>query len=191
MRDISTIIAGDSLDFASDVPGYPATDGWTLKYVLVPRFSTPAQSPITLTAATYETTRYRVQVDPTVTEDWTPGIYTWSNYVEQAGQRITREYGSELTVAANPATMAAGTDQRSDAVKALASAKAALTAYTANNGAVQEYAINGRRMTFRSADDITALIKHLQGEVVREQRAAAHLAGQANPSRFGVRLARV
>lgn len=191
MQGITKLIAGDSLDFATTVAEYPATDGWVLKYVLVPRFTTPAQAAITLTATTYETSRYRVQVTPATTADWEPGAYSWSSYVEQTGKRVTLEQGAELTVAPDPTTMAVGTDLRSDAAKALASAEAALVSYTASNGAVQEYAINGRRMTFRSADDITALIKHLQGKVVREQRAAAHLAGHANPSRFGVRLARV
>jgi hypothetical protein len=64
MQGITKLIAGDSLDFTTSVASYPATDGWTLKYVLAPRFTTPAQSPITLTAATYEVTGYRVQVGP-------------------------------------------------------------------------------------------------------------------------------
>ena len=191
MQGITELVAGDSLDFATTVAEYPATDGWALKYVLVPRFTTPAQAAITLTATTYETSRYRVQVTPATTADWEPGAYSWSSYVEQTGQRITLEQGAELTVAPDPTTMAAGTDLRSDNVKALASAKAALVAYTASNGAVEEYAINGRRMKFRAAGDIVALISHLQGEVLREKRAAASVAGLPNPSRFGVRLARV
>lgn len=190
MQGITKLIAGDSLDFNTEVADYPATDGWTLKYRLTPRFTTPAQAAITLTAATYQTTGYRVQAGPSETA-WEAGVYSWASWVEKTGSRVTLEQGAELTVAPDPTTMAVGTDQRSDAVKALASAKAALTAYTASNGAVEEYAINGRRMRFRAAGDIVALISHLQGEVLREQRAAAHLAGQANPSRFGVRLARV
>ena len=190
MQGISKLIAGDSLDFTTEVADYPATDGWTLKYRLTPRFTTPAQAAITLTAATYQTTGYRVQAGPSETA-WEPGAYSYVSWVEKTGSRVTVERGGELTVAPDSATMAVGTDQRSDAVKALASAKAALTAYTASNGAVEEYAINGRRMRFRAAGDIVALISHLQGEVLREQRTAAHLAGQANPSRFGVRLARV
>lgn len=191
MQGITKLIAGDSLDFATDVAAYPATDGWVLSYVLVPRFTSPAQAAITLTATTYEVSRYRVQVDADDTADWAAGAYSWASFVSQTGQRITLEQGGELTIAPNPASMAAGTDLRSDAVKALAAAKAALAAFTSSNGAVEEYTINGRRMKFRAAADIVALISHLQGEVVREQRAAAIAAGLANPSRLGVRLARV
>lgn len=191
MQGISKLIAGDSLDFTTTVAAYPATAGWTLKYVLVPRFTSPSRAAITLTATTHDVTAYRVQVGPSITAPWAAGAYSWSSYVEQSGQRVTLEQGQELTVAPDPATMAAGTDLRSDNVKALAGAKAALAGFTASNGAVEEYAINGRRMKFRAAADIVALISHLQGEVLREQRKAAADAGQASPGRFGVRLARV
>lgn len=190
MQGITKLIAGDSLDFTTEVADYPATDGWTLKYRLTPRFTTPAQAAITLTATTYQTTGYRVQAGPSET-GWEAGAYSWASWVEKSGARVTLEQGAELTVAPDPTAMAAGTDLRSDAVKALAAAKGALAAFTASNGAVEEYTINGRRMKFRAAADIVALISHLQGEVVREQRAAAIAAGQANPGRFGVRLARV
>jgi hypothetical protein len=33
---LSTLIVGDTLDFTDQVPLYPATDGWTLKYRLIP-----------------------------------------------------------------------------------------------------------------------------------------------------------
>lgn len=191
MQGITKLIAGDSLDFTTSVASYPATDGWALKYVLAPRFTTPAQSPITLTAATYEVTGYRVQVGPSITATWQPGAYSWASYVEKTGARVTLEQGGELTVAPDPATLAAGADLRSDAAKALANARAALVTYTASNGTVEEYAINGRRMRFRSAADIVQIINHLQVEVLREQRAAAAAAGGPNISRFGVRLSRV
>jgi len=191
MQGITKLIAGDSLDFTTSVASYPATDGWALVYVLVPRFTAPVQAPITLTASTFETSSYRVQVGPSITATWSPGVYSWSSYVTKTGSRVTLEQGSELTVAPDPATMAAGTDLRSDSAKALANAKAALATYTASNGAVEEYAINGRRMRFRAAADIVALISHLQAEVLREQRTQAVAAGFSNPSRFGVRLQRV
>jgi hypothetical protein len=43
-------VAGDTLDMQVTVPDYPSTDGWTLKYRLTPRFSTPTQAPIDITA---------------------------------------------------------------------------------------------------------------------------------------------
>jgi hypothetical protein len=56
------LIGGDTLDFTDSVPEYPASDGWTLKYRLTPRFASPVQAPITITASTFEVTDYRTQV---------------------------------------------------------------------------------------------------------------------------------
>lgn len=191
MQGISKLIAGDSLDFTTSVADYPATDGWTLSYRLIPRFSSPMQAPITITATTYETSSYRVQVGPSTTADWAPGAYSWASFVEQTGQRITLEQGGELTVAPDPGTAAQGTDVRSDSQRALDNARTALATYTQSNGNVAEYEIAGRRMRFSSAADIVKLINHLQGEVTRERRAASIAAGLGNPSRIGVRLTRV
>lgn len=189
MQGISKLISGDSLDFATTVDKYPATDGWVLKYVLVPRFTTPTQAAITLTAATYQTSRYRVQVTPSETAAWQPGAYSWASYVEQAGQRITLEQGSELTVAPNPAAIAQGVDVRSSAEQALAAVKALLLGKATSGQA--SYRINGRQLDSYPMADLLMLQSQLQADVVRERRAAALAAGRPNPSRFGVRLARV
>lgn len=45
MQDV--LIVGDTLDFVTSVPAYPASSGYTLKYRLIPRVSGTA---ITLTA---------------------------------------------------------------------------------------------------------------------------------------------
>jgi hypothetical protein len=191
MQGLTKLIAGDSLAFTTTVPDYPATDGWTLKFRLIPRFTSPVQAPITLTATTYETTGYRVDVGASTTSGWAPGAYSWASWVEQTGQRVTVEQGGELTVAPDPGAAAQGTDVRSDSQRALDNARTALAAYTQSNGNVAEYEIAGRRMRFSSAADIVKLINHLQGEVVRERRAASIAAGLGNPSRIGVRLSRV
>lgn len=184
MQGITKLIAGDSLDFATDVAAYPATAGWTLVYTLVPRFTSPAQAVITLTATTYETSRYRVQVTPATTADWEPGAYSWSSHVEQTGQRITLEQGGELTVAPDPATMAAGTDIRSDAEQALA-AVTALIKGKATTGQ-QSYRINGRQLDSYPLPDLIKLQGKLQRDVNRE-RAAAGL----EPYRSGIQQLRM
>ena len=38
---LEKLVAGDTLDFTDTVPDYPPADGWTLKYRLIPQFSTP------------------------------------------------------------------------------------------------------------------------------------------------------
>lgn len=189
MQGISKLIAGDNLDFVTRVAAYPATDGWTLKYRLVPRFTSPTQAPIEVTAVTYDTTAYRVQVSPSTTANWAAGTYGWASWVEQSGQRITLEQGGELTIAPDPGTATQGTDVRSPAVQALEAVNAILL-NKATSGQ-QGYRIGDRELRSYPLPELLVLRSQLQAEVVREQRAAALAAGRPNPSRFGVRLARV
>lgn len=188
MQGLTKLIAGDSLDFQTSVADYPASDGWTLKYRLVPRFTTPAQAAVTITAATYEVDGYRVELGPSDTA-WEPGAYSWASWVEKTGSRVTLEQGGELTVTPNPATAAAGTDVRSSAEQALAAVRALILGKATTGQA--EYTINGRSLKSYPMADLLALQSSLQAEVARERRSAALAAGQADPARFGVRFARV
>jgi hypothetical protein len=189
MQGITKLIVGDSLDFTTEVADYPATDGWTLKYRLVPRFSSPVQAPVTLTATTYQTTGYRVEVGPTTSATWAPGMYSWASWVEKTGSRVTLEQGQEVTIAPDPGAMAQGVDVRSSAEQALAAVTALLLG-KATSGQ-ESYTINGRSLKSYPMADLLALQTQLQTDVTRERRAAAIAAGRPNPSRFGVRLARV
>jgi hypothetical protein len=189
MQGITQLIAGDSLDFTTSVADYPATEGWTLVYRLVPRFATPVQTPIELTAATHEVTGYRVTVAPSTTAGWAAGAYGWGSWVAKTGQRVTLERGGELTIAPDPATIAQGVDTRSAAAIALAAIKALILG-KATSGQ-ESYRINGRELRSYPLPDLLALQREYQAEVAREQRAAAAAAGQAPQNRFGIRLARV
>jgi hypothetical protein len=123
------LIGGDTLDFVDDVPDYPADEGWTLRYRLVPSFTSPAQAPIELTASAYETTRYRVQETAANTANWKAGWYTWARWAQKSGVRVSLGSG-RLEVLPDPAQMAAGVDTRShvrrvlDALEAVIERKA-------------------------------------------------------------------
>jgi hypothetical protein len=188
MKD--SIVAGDTLDFLVSVPDYPATDGWTLAYVLVPSFTTPVQAPITITAATYLTTDYRVQVGPTTTVTWSAGAYSWFSYVSKAGARITVDTGL-VDIAADPASIAAGFDGRTQAEKALADANTALANFQATGGRVKSYSIAGRSMEFDTAADILVLISYWKAQVTREHAQKAVRDGLPDPRRMYVRVGRV
>ena len=66
-----------------------------------------------------------------------------------------------------------GSGQRTQAREALDDAMAALAAYTASRGVVSEYEIAGRRMKFRSIDEIRKLINFWRREVQSEIDAEA------------------
>lgn len=186
------LYAGDTLDFPVDVPDYPPADGWTFKLRLVPRFATPVQAPITLTAVV-DGTGYRVQATPAVTALWAAGAYGWHSSVEKVGARQTLEgtqYSGETTVLPDPSTLAQGADTRSAARKALDDAVAAQRAYVASNATVAEYTIGERRMKFREMADFDLLIGRLKIEVSREMRNSAIASGQPDPRKIYVRAIR-
>lgn len=193
---LQKLVVGDTLDFVDVIASFPATDGWTLKYRLIPEFTTPAQTPITLTASTYQTTDYRVQVSPTTTATWAAGIYTWRRWVEKSGARqsldtdatLDVEQDNRIELLPDPTVLAAGYDGRSTAVRALEEAQAALANFSATGGRVKRYAIAGREMEFDQASDILALVKYWENEVSKENAARASQAGKPNPRRYFVRL---
>lgn len=188
MQGISKLIAGDSLDFTTSIESYPADEGWTLKYRLVPRFTTPTQAPVTLTATAYETTGYRVEAGASVTALWAAGAYSWASWVEKAGQRITLEQGGELIVAPDPGAIAQGVDVRSDAEIALANVRATLKGTASKN--VLRYEIAGRSLEHYSVTELLKLEAKLVADVKREQNDAALAAGFASKRKVYVRMGR-
>lgn len=185
---VGKLVAGDTLDFLDVVPGYEATAGWTLKYRLAPRFTTPVQVPFDLTAVP-EGADYRVQATPLETGSWLPGQYTWARWVEKPGARQSLGTG-ELSVTPDPATLAAGADLRSPTRKALDDALAAQRSFVATRGAVAEYQIGERRMKFSSSADFIGLINQLRIDLAREVRAEALAAGMPDPRKVYVRSRR-
>ena len=168
-----TIIAGDTLDFTVHVPDYLAADGWTLKYRLTPRFTSPTQAPIVLTATTNANgADYDVQAAPATTAAWAAGEYTWARWVEKSGARQTLSESGQLLVKADPATTVQGFDSRSHVRKMLASIETALESF-ASNPAMKSYTI-GTRSYVRA--DIPELLR-LRQTYVNEVAAAD--AGQA------------
>lgn len=171
----TSIRAGDSLAWERSLPAYPASAGWALKY----RLLFPAGTAVDI-ASSGAGDLYSVALTAANTAGWTPGAATLIAYLERgAGPSLERITLSQQSVTILPALYAAATlDNRSQAVKALADARAALAAYMANGQAhVAEYEIAGRRMKFRSANEIGFLVGYLEGEVARERAALAIQSG--------------
>lgn len=185
------LIAGDTLDFYDDVPEYPPADGWTLKYQLIPRFTTPVQAPITITAST-SGSQYRVQAAAAVTATWTIGAYTWARWVEKAGP-IRQSLGSgQLAVKQDPAAAAQGYDSRSHARKMLDAIEAILEGRSSSTQReMVAYTIGSRSMEFDKEDSRAQLVQlHstykwlVANEDARERLAS----GLSNPRNVGLRF---
>lgn len=177
------LIAGDSLNFATSTPAYPASAGWVLSYYLVPR--TAGNTPITL-AATAEGDAHRVAIAASTTANWAADNYNWAARVDKAGEKYTVDQG-QITIKANPFTAAAGYDGRTQAEKALDDAKAAFASF---NPTKSRYRIGERELVFNTKAEIIGAIHYWQNEVARERRADALAKGMPDPRKTYVRINR-
>jgi hypothetical protein len=157
------LIQGDSLNFTTAPRGYPASEGWALRYTLVP----VAGGERIGIDATVDGDEFRVTVAASATEGWAPGEYGWSVAVSKAGDRHTLDSGT-LTILADPRTSNTRLDVRSQAEIALATAKAAFATW---DGTRKMVTLNGRSVTFNTPAEIAQVVSYWEQEVQREQEA--------------------
>lgn len=168
----TVLIAGDSLDFETSVPDYPATAGWTLSYRLIPRVSGTA---ITF-SATANGADYRVQVAAATTAAWVAGEYSWAAFVTLGPDRFTVDSGT-ITIKPDPG-VASASDLRSHARRALD----AIEAVIENRATMdqQEYQIAGRMLKRMTVSDLLRFRDRYRAEVAAED-AARRLLGNESP----------
>src|SRR5262245_43028338 len=160
-----THVAGDTLDFAVSVPDYPPSAGWTLKYRLTPRFSTPSQTPIDITASANPDGTYQLQQSPATTATWKAGAYGWSRWVEKVGARQTLTSSAdqgEVQIRPDPSQSTQGQDSRSHARRMLEQIETALEAL---NVGAKSYQIGLRSYTSRDLPELTQLRAQYRNEV--------------------------
>lgn len=180
-----SLVAGDTWDWTTAVDGYPASDGWTLKYRLIPRTAGPTL--ITLTAATAaDGTSYRVTASPATTAAYAAGDYTWKAWVEKTGARVQIDDGL-VTLQVDPAGSLTSLDGRSTARKMLDQIEAALLAF---NLGVKSYQIGSRQMTKQDIPELLTMRDTFRAEVQNEAAAEKMADGDSNPRLFGIRFNR-
>lgn len=171
MNSPDSLRAGDSVSWIESLPAYPAADGWALKY----RLLWPTGSAVNI-ATTGSGTDYTVTLAPADTLGWAAGSATLISWVEKSGKRTLL---AQEPVTILPDLAIANTyDGRSQAVKGLLDARAALAAYMAKGQVhVAAYDIAGRSMTFRASTEIIDLISYYEREVAKERAAQAAMNG--------------
>lgn len=167
------LIAGDSLHYETIIPAYPPSAGWAAVLRLVPAAAGASAIKINATAGP-SGDRFVWQVGPSTTAVWTPGSYAWSIWVEKPGERYTQQSG-RLFVTADPNTLAAGADTRSQAQRSLDNINAMLESRASD--AQLSYQINGRELKRYPLQDLLRLKQHFEAAVASELRAA----GLADP----------
>ncbi|EPF1455240.1 hypothetical protein AVM47_033635 [Pseudomonas aeruginosa] len=149
--------AGDSVAWERDVPEYPASAGWSLRYVL----SGPDRHVIEAQAGA----PYRVEIAAETTASWAPGLYRWVALAIKAGQRLTLDSGT-LEIGANLET-AEPSDARSHAQRMLALIEAALEKRIPKDQ--QSYEIDGMRLDRIPIERLDALRSKYRRELQREK----------------------
>ncbi len=177
MNEPKNFRAGDSASWSESLPDYPASAGWSLKY----RLMWPSGSGVNLTANPVGDD-YAITLASASTASWLAGSATLVSWVEKGSERVT--LAQQAVTILPDLTQAVTHDGRSANKQALDAAEAALAEYLKGGKAtVAEYEVAGRRMKFRDADQILALINHYKPLVARENAALALLQGGGMPGR--------
>lgn len=176
--------AGDSFTATLDGATYSAADGWVGQLVLIG----PARHTLSSTASGAD---HLVEATAATTEDWLPGSYALRAIYTKAATsaRASLDVGT-LKVLPDPAV--AGTDAaslKSAALVAFETLQTAYRAYLASGSfTVQEYMVNGRRMTYRTVAELLTALNAAARDVEAENAAARIAAGQNPRARFVVRM---
>jgi hypothetical protein len=166
----SELIAGDTLQFDTVVPDYPAGDGWTLTYKLVPRV---AGTTISFNAAA-DGDDYAVEVGSTTTATWTAGEYSWAAYVSLSGERHTVDSGT-CTINADPAA-ASTLDSRTHARVVLEAIEAVIESRATKDQ--QEYTIGNRTLKRIPIMELVKFAEYYRAKVKAEDNAAAGISSR-------------
>lgn len=176
-KEPQQITAGDTVIWYRVVSDFPASEGWTLYYVL------RGPTTIKLTAATFQTANYVVEVADTITADWKPGLYSIQAYVSDGTDRFSVEtWFPKVTIKPNPAAFVEGAASNLTFAQAtLAAVETALLALASRK--VSSASVNGQSYSIQDLTKLTALRNRMREEVQSEQDAilfAAGLGGKKN-----------
>lgn len=155
------LYTGDTWAWTKSLADYPASSGWVLKYVFS---NSDKRFDITGSASGDD---HAISVSATESAKKTAGQYAWQAYVESGAERYTVGTG-QTEIRIGLAAIDGPSDQRSQARTAMDAALAALAQYTATQGAVSEYEIDGRRMKFRSVKELRELVNYWSRQVQME-----------------------
>lgn len=185
----ATLRAGDTIEWDESVSDYPASDGWTLAFVLTKY----GQSLITI-AAVADGDNYAITITAAISAAWTSGIYSWQAYVyKEAGSpvAITEKYtleSGQVQILPNITQATSTTDLRSHAKKVLDAIEALLEGKATAD--VMSYSIAGRSISKMNPEELIKWRSFYKTEYQRELEAEGIARGEDNPRRIGVRFVR-
>lgn len=182
MADIPTteplqLRAGDTWQWTRSLADYPASDGWSLAYVLI---NATAKISILASASGDD---HAVTVAAATTAGYTAGAYDWVARASKSGQVFTVGSGR---IAILPSLAASTADLRTHARKVLEAIEAVLEGRASQD--VLEYQIAGRSLKRIPVADLLMLRDRYRAEVAREDAANRVALGLPDRRRVFVRF---
>lgn len=177
-----TLRAGDSASWSRTLPDYPASDGWTLAYRIIPPSGDPVEIPTTGSGDTHD-----VALVSGATANLPAGNCLLVGILTKAGgQQVTLYHGS-ITILPNLAALSSY-DARSQARQALDKLREIYAAAQASgNALLAEYEIAGRRVKYKDTAQVLQQIRYFEQQVAAEDAAAALMNGTSR-GRVQVRI---
>lgn len=169
--------AGDTWKWTRSLPDYPASEGWSLSYVLI-----NAAAKIALTASASGDS-HAVTVSAAASSSHFSGVYDWIARVSKAGEVYTVGSG-RITVL--PSLVASTADLRTHARKTLEAIEAVIEGRATQD--VLEYQIAGRSLKRIPVNDLLVLRDRYRAEVAREDAANRVANGLPDRRRVFVRF---
>jgi hypothetical protein len=138
------IVAGDTVKWTRELPDYPSSDGWSLRYAIRGAASVDV-------TATSDGTGYAVAIPSSATATLGAGLYQLTGWVEKDGEVYTVVGPAAITVKPNLQTAADGALQ-SPAERELALIDAQIAELLASP--IESYSIAGRSVAKRKLEDL-------------------------------------
>lgn len=183
------LIAGDTLNYSVVLAKYPASEGWRLKYRLVPLQA--GGQDIQLQALTADDgVTYTVRTLAGQTSSWEPGQYGFAAWVENNGGEVYTVETGQQQVLADPRVAAVATDSRSLPRRTLDDLLAARAAWATSQGTTRRYKIGDREREFATAAELNQEIQFWEGQVAAEQNALRLAQGLRPKNRILTRFVR-
>lgn len=173
------VTAGDTIQWAKSVPDYPASQGWTLKYVLL---NPVLKIQITGTANGLD---HSINVLAADSAKWIAGEYQWNSYVSKAtGER--HSVGSGTMLIKPDFSQKEASDQRSWVKRTLDNIEAVIEQRATMDQ--MEYTIEGRSLKRTPIADLFVMRDKFKDLYKQEIDAQNISAGKYGKNRIYVRF---
>lgn len=178
-----TFTAGDRVQWTrSDLNDFPA-DEWTLTYYLR---SSVANGQIDI-VATADGTAFDIDISPTTSAQYVPGVYYWSAYVSQSGDRKQIGQG-RIEILTNPSDVTLPVDGRSHARRTLEALEAVIERRATTDQQRYVFQAVGRSVDRMPIKDLLEFRNYYAGLVATEDAKASVARGEGTGQHILIRF---